>query len=84
MPVVLWCTRLAWPQGSYLYEGCPFLADPLGTTLVCAVLAFAFAAVLQDISEVYLAPGLKLAREHLQPLLNEAADMQRRLAALGC
>lgn len=53
-------------------------------TFVCAALACAFAAGLQDMHEVYLAPGLKLAREHLQPLLDEAADVQRRLAALGC
>lgn len=39
--------------------------------------------VLQDLSEVYLAPSLKLGREHLQPLLDEAADVQRRLEALG-
>lgn len=51
--------------------------------VLCWPLPF-FAAVLQDISEVYLAPGLKLAHEHLQPLLDEAADVQRRLAALGC
>jgi hypothetical protein len=39
---------------------------------------------LQDSGEVYLAPSLKLGHEHLQPLLDEAADVQRRLAAMGC
>ena len=38
---------------------------------------------LQGSSEAYLAPSLKLAQEHLQPLLEEAADVQQRLAALG-
>jgi hypothetical protein len=33
--------------------------------------------------EVYLAPSLRLAQQHLQPLLEEAADVQQRLAALG-
>lgn len=39
---------------------------------------------VQGVSEAYLAPSLKLAQEHLQPLLEEAADVQRRLATLGC
>jgi len=32
--------------------------------------------------DLYLAPSLKLSQQHLQPLLDEAADIQRRLAAL--
>jgi hypothetical protein len=35
------------------------------------------------VQDVYLGPSLKLAQQHLQPLLDEAADVQRRLAALG-
>lgn len=46
--------------------------------LVCLVVR------VQDADEVYLAPSLKLGREHLQPLLDEAEDVQRRLAAMGC
>jgi hypothetical protein len=32
---------------------------------------------------MYLPPCLKLNQQQLQPLLDEAADVERRLAALG-
>lgn len=36
-----------------------------------------------DLREMYLAPALKLNQQQLQPLLDEAADVEQRLRALG-
>lgn len=63
----------------------PLLPAALPVCIVDAVIYLSIEQwILQDLSELYLAPSLKLAQQHLQPLLDEAADIQQRLAALGC
>ena len=49
----------------------------------CILVVCVLSMDVQDTTpDLYLAPSLKLAQQHLQPLLDEAADIQRRLEAL--
>jgi hypothetical protein len=44
---------------------------------------FAFFVLQANADQLYLSPAMQLGQHTLQPLLDEAADISRRLSAAG-